>query len=541
MEKRALLAVVLSLLVFFLYQYFFDQSRKPPVDNGTPTKSASQQSKDEQIESYEKAVPLPEEGDTRRLVEVRQAPETTEKEISVTTDLYTAVFITRGAMLKSWKLKKFKDKIGEDAQAIELITEGKTEDLPLGLILSNSNVHSFQNAVFKVDKDSLTLMERGEEGSVSFSWISPEGIEINKKFIFKNDKYVMGLDVSVRNLSERDVKDHLVLSWKNKPDLSKDVDRFSFSGPVTLANGELEEIKVKKLDEDKTFSGTIQWAGYEDKYFISCVIPMDPQKVQLKISKSLSDVVSVDIMKPIELYRGQRETYSYSIYSGPKDYYILKSVGSDLKKALNLGWFDVIAKPMLIFLKYIDRFTHNYGIAIIVLTIVIKIIFFPLTHRSYKSMKDMQKVQPLMLNLKKKYKDDKQRLNKEIMALYRTHKVNPLGGCLPILIQIPVFFALYRALLGSIELRHAPFIFWINDLSAKDPYYITPILMGASMFIQQKMTPTVGDPTQAKMMLIMPIVFTFMFLNFPSGLVIYWLVNNVLSIGQQFYINKYTA
>ncbi|MFH1625768.1 MAG: membrane protein insertase YidC, partial [Pseudomonadota bacterium] len=172
---------------------------------------------------------------------------------------------------------------------------------------------------------------------------------------------------------------------------------------------------------------------------------------------------------------------------------------------------------------------------------VIKILFFPLTHKSYKSMKDMQKVQPLMLKLKKKYKDDKEKLNKEIMALYRTHKVNPLGGCLPMVLQIPVFFALYKALLGSIELRHAPFILWITDLSAKDPYYITPLVMGATMFIQQKMTPTVGDPRQAKMMLMMPIVFTVMFLNFPSGLVIYWLVNNVLSIGQQFYINKYTG
>jgi len=212
-----------------------------------------------------------------------------------------------------------------------------------------------------------------------------------------------------------------------------------------------------------------------------------------------------------------------------------------LQKALNFGWFDVIAKPLLIFLKYINEFTHNYGVAIILLTVVIKILFFPLTHKSYKSMKDMQKVQPLMLKIREKYKNDRETLNKETMALYRTHKVNPLGGCLPMILQIPVFFALYKALLGSIELRHAPFLLWINDLSAKDPYYITPIVMGATMFIQQKMTPTVGDPTQAKMMLLMPIVFTFMFLNFPSGLVIYWLVNNVLSIGQQLYINKYAA
>jgi len=194
---------------------------------------------------------------------------------------------------------------------------------------------------------------------------------------------------------------------------------------------------------------------------------------------------------------------------------------------------------MLWLLKFFYNLIHNYGVAIILLTIVIKLILYPLTHKSFKSMKEMQKIQPKITALREKYKDNKEMLNKEIMTLYRTQKVNPLGGCLPMLLQIPVFFALYKVLLDSIELRHAPFIFWIQDLSAKDPYYITPILMGASMFIQQKMTPQVGDPTQAKLMLMLPIVFTFMFLNFPSGLVIYWLVNNLLSIAQQFYINKY--
>ena len=539
MEKRALLAVVLSLLVLFLYQYLVDSGKEPPIDEGAPQETISQPTKSISPEYPGREDPFSGERYKRQTLEAEQVQQYPEKEITVTTELYTAIFTTRGAALRSWRLSKYKDKIGEDAHSIDLIPQGGPGELPLGLRLSKTSVHSLDNAVFEVDKDSLTLMQEGEVGSVSFSWTSPEGIEINKKLTFSNDKYVVALDISLRNLSDRDIREDIILSWRTAIDTAKDTDRFSFWGPVTLANGELEEIKVKKLDEEKVFSGNIQWAGYEDKYFISCLIPQDEQKSALNISKSLKDVISIDFHRPIELYRGQGVTYSYLMYSGPKDLDILKTVGSDLNKALNLGWFDIIAKPMLIFLKYINEFTHNYGIAIILLTVVIKIIFFPLTHRSYKSMKDMKKVQPLMIKLKKKYKDDKQRLNQEIMALYRTHKVNPMGGCLPILIQIPVFFALYRALLGSIELRHAPFFFWINDLSAKDPYYITPILMGASMFIQQKMTPTVGDPTQAKMMLIMPIVFTFMFLNFPSGLVIYWLVNNVLSIGQQFYINKY--
>jgi YidC/Oxa1 family membrane protein insertase len=210
----------------------------------------------------------------------------------------------------------------------------------------------------------------------------------------------------------------------------------------------------------------------------------------------------------------------------------------DLEKAIDFGMFDIIAKPLLYILKYLNKATHNYGLAIIILTIIIKIIFFPLTHKSYKSMKAMKDLQPKMMALKKKYKNEKERLNREVMNLYRTNKVNPLGGCLPLLVQFPIFIAFYWVLLGSIELRHAPFMLWIKDLSAHDPYYITPILMGASMFIQQKMTPTVGDPTQAKVMLAMPIIFTFLFLKFPSGLVIYWLVNNVLQIFQQLYIDK---
>jgi YidC/Oxa1 family membrane protein insertase len=218
----------------------------------------------------------------------------------------------------------------------------------------------------------------------------------------------------------------------------------------------------------------------------------------------------------------------------------MKALNVGLENAIDFGsWIKWLAMPLLIVLKWIFQYVQNYGIAIIILTILIKIIFWPLGNKSYKSMKEMQKLQPKMQELREKYKDDKQKLSQETMALYKTHKVNPLGGCLPILIQIPVFFGLYKVLLYAIELRHSPFFFWIQDLSAKDPYYITPIIMGATMFIQQKMTPTMGDPMQAKIMLLMPVVFTFLFLNFPSGLVLYWLFNNIISIGQQVYINKH--
>jgi YidC/Oxa1 family membrane protein insertase len=209
-----------------------------------------------------------------------------------------------------------------------------------------------------------------------------------------------------------------------------------------------------------------------------------------------------------------------------------------LSDAVDFGFFGFLARPLLHVLKFFYGFLHNYGLAIILLTVIIKLIFWPLTQKSYTSMKGMQKLQPQMQKLREKYKNDKQRLNVELMNLYKEHRVNPLGGCLPMLVQIPVFFALYKTLLISIELRHAPFFLWIADLSAKDPYYVTPLLMGASMFVQQKLTPSTMDPMQAKLFLAMPIVFTVLFLNFPAGLVLYWLVNNLLTIGQQYLIYR---
>ena len=211
---------------------------------------------------------------------------------------------------------------------------------------------------------------------------------------------------------------------------------------------------------------------------------------------------------------------------------------ADAEKLLDFGYFTIVAKPLLWFLSLSNSITKNYGIDILILSILIKIIFLPLTQISFKSMKEMQKIQPEMNRLKEVYKNDKARLQQEIMLLYKRRRVNPMSGCLPMVVQIPVFIALYNALQNALEMRHAPFFLWIRDLSAKDPIYITPLVMGASMVIQQKMTPSAADPAQAKLMLLMPVMFTFLFLNFPSGLVLYWMVNNVLSIAHQHYMNK---
>ena len=295
----------------------------------------------------------------------------------------------------------------------------------------------------------------------------------------------------------------------------------------------------------------MDWTAYEGTYFMNAILPAAESMQSLTMQSAGEDIVKMAVNGNLDtLQPGEEKTYSYQLYFGPKKLDILKAVGSNLDKAVNFGWFDVIAQPTLFLLNFFYGMFKNYGIAIILVTIIFKAVFWPITQKGLKSMKNMQKLQPKMVKLKEKYKGDPAKMNQEVMNLYKTYKVNPLGGCLPMVLQIPVFFALYKVLLMCVELRHAPFMLWITDLSAPDrlsigfdiPYVggipVLTLLMGGSMFLQQKMTPTTADPTQAKIMMFLPVVFTFMFVNFASGLVLYWFVNNLLAIFQQQMINR---
>ena len=288
---------------------------------------------------------------------------------------------------------------------------------------------------------------------------------------------------------------------------------------------------------------------------MSSIIPAAMTEASMQLGMVSEEVFKNQIMMPeVSIPAGTQKVYEYDLYFGPRSMRILKSLGNGLARSINFGMFDFLAKPCLWLMNLFYQVIPNYGIAIIILTLLTKILLWPLGNKSYKSMNQMKKLQPLMTEIRQKHKNDKKKMNEEVMALYRTYKINPLGGCLPMVAQIPVFFALYRMLYEAIELRHAPFFGWINDLSAPDrlfhfdfsipfmqPPYGIPVLtliMGASMLLQQKMSPPPGDPSQAKIMMLMPIIFTFIFINFSSGLVLYWFVNNILSIGQQYYIQK---
>ena len=456
------------------------------------------------------------------------------KEITIETDLYRAVLTTRGARLKEFYLKNYRRKANESSSLVNLVStaaQGGTFALT-----GEGDFSVADHVIYSVDKDENFLRISGsEEKSLTFSFLLPSGVTLLKTYKFNGQNYSVAVDLQVQNSSPSARQGTLSLALLEDTDQTLTGDIVDdTSAAASLIGGKLQVDTLSDLTkENKIYKEEVLWSGYKNKYFIKSVGAADLQKLEVAIHKKGS-IVETRFNSPLLLIpAGGVVSLNYFSYFGPLDYQILKDAGHNLVSAVNMGFFEILAKPLFYVLKFFYDYVGNFGWAIILLTVLIKIIFWPLTDKSYKSMKAMQTLQPEMTKLREKHKNDRDTLNKEIMALYKEHRVNPLGGCLPMLVQIPVFFALYEVLMNMIELRHAPFIFWLTDLSAKDPYYITPLIMGATMFIQQKLTPSQLDPIQQKIFLAMPIVFTFLFLNFPSGLVVYWLVNNVLTIAQQ--------
>ncbi|MBU4372081.1 MAG: membrane protein insertase YidC [Proteobacteria bacterium] len=565
MDKRTLLAVVLSVVVLMVYQNFFV---KPPVKTALdpPRQEASVSSRTAPQQTPpadpgKASAPAAIQTGAMGRIPAAEAVTGSERDVIVENPLYRAVFTTRGAALKSFQLKRYKTEVANSEDLVDifmrLIGQGKPKPeggpkpielvhvlegmpRPLSVSFPDSTVNIPDGGFYEADGSLLDMTKGMKPRRLTFTQSYPGELRIDKTFTFHPDKYSFELEVRVHNLGAAPLNQSGGLTWYQYVDPNAPTDSYGHDGPVSYIAKSMDRPEVSNMEADKTLGPDVSWGGFESKYFIAAMIPQNPSLTTFRMSKDANNLIAVGLKGPKNVIPpDQPGVFSYALYMGPKDYSILKSQNLGLENAIDFGdWLKWLAIPLLITLKFLYGYVGNYGIAIIILTILIKLIFWPLGNKSYKSMKEMQKLQPLMAALREKYKDDKTRLSQESMALYKTHKVNPLGGCLPMVVQIPVFFGLYKALLYAIELRHSPLFWWIQDLSAKDPYYITPIIMGGTMFIQQKMTPTGADPMQAKIMLFMPIIFTFMFLNFPSGLVIYWLFNNIISIGQQVYINK---
>lgn len=547
-QARLLLAIGLSFLVLFVWSMFFTE--KQPVNQRTEPEVAEMAQPANRGEREQ----LPAKEPIQPIDQPTERPQTTaiqaSREIGVETPFYNVRITTRGATLTSYILNKYREAVEADAPKKQLIPQ----EFKGGIVhtsLLNRSITGLKDAVFTVNRDEKKILVTDEKKVLSLDWTSKEGITVSKIFTFDPQSYMIELKIVLFNNGTGRIDDNLVLALRS-PVLEEK--GYGFVGPSALIDDHLEQVKAKKIEDKSEFSGKIKWIGIEDRYFISSIVPGEEVDGRMKLSLIDKTVTNRLVNPAFELGSGASKEFQFYIFMGPKSMELLGRLGHGLDKALNFGFFDILAKPCLWFMNQIHGVIPNYGIAIILLTIFTKVLLWPLGNKSYKSMSEMKKLQPLMTEIREKYKDDKQKMNQELMGLYRTYKVNPMGGCLPMVLQIPVFFALYRMLYQAIELRHAPFFLWINDLSAPDrlfefgfsipfmePPYGIPVLtivMGATMLLQQKMSPPPGDPTQAKMMMLMPLVFTFIFINFSSGLVLYWLVNNILSISQQYYVQK---
>ena len=552
-QSRLLLAIVISLVIFLAWQFFF----APPPPEQQPVKKAEEPAgaKEQPVQTQDQAKPYSADSEQSGLTAQPATGGTATpiaRTITVETPLYEAKISESGAVVYSFLLKKYRESVQKNAQLKQvLINERAVGVGHLGF--SGKSIAGLDKAVFSTDLTAERVVVNERTRNLAFVWRSPEGVVIQKTFSFDSESYVVGMDVTIKNGSGRGIQDRLIVGLNGKAPGDKRL--YAFEGPSALINDELLEIKIKKLKEQNTFDGKINWVALQSRYFMSGLIPEQIEEAGLHLALESEKVVKAQYQQPEKaIPPGNQYTYKYKLYIGPKRISQLRSVGNNLEKLIDFGWFDFIAKPCLWLLNLFYSVIPNYGVAIIILTILVKLLLWPLGSKSYKSMSEMKKLQPLMKEIREKYKDDKQRMNQEVMGLYKTYKVNPLGGCLPMVVQLPVFFALYRMLYEAIELRHAPFFLWIDDLAAPDrlfrfdfsipfmePPYGIPVLtvvMGASMLLQQKMSPPMGDATQAKMMMFMPIIFTVIFINFSSGLVLYWLVNNILSIAQQYYTQK---
>jgi YidC/Oxa1 family membrane protein insertase len=542
---RAIIAIVLAFLILIGYQYLFvapeqqqptvEKTVEAPQPKGTPP-------------ALESPAPVISSEQPAEFVQPAMLPSQSGKDITVKTASYTAVISEAGGGLKSFKLNNYTESSGPDSVLKELVSTDSIIDLPLYFSWGVDPGRA-QVPLFVADREELRV-ESGQSQTLTMTTKLSSGLQVTRRLVFDPESYLINVEIDIYNFSETPLQGSPYMSLTNRP-FESTSQRYLFSGPAALVDGKLQEVKPDDIEEaDKTLKGNITWAAFEGTYFMTGIIPEIQEGNTLKLSAGDDKIKTLLIGAEEVIPANGRLQYKYQAYFGPKKMSTLKEVGHDLDRIVNFGWFDKIAKPALYLLNFFYSYVGNYGVAIILVTVLIKLLFWPIAQKGLKSMKNMQKIQPKMAKLREKYKNDSARLNEEMMNLYKTYKVNPLGGCLPMILQIPVFFALYKVLLQAIELRHAPFMLWITDLSAPDrlmigvdiPYLggvpVLTLLMGGSMFLQQKMTPSPADPTQAKIMMFLPVIFTFLFLNFASGLVLYWLVNNLLSIAQQYMINK---
>ena len=535
MDKRTLLAIALSILILVIYQEWVTRYYGPPPSPPSEVTKEAEKPAAADRAATPPTAPAP----AKQAMPVELPVAKSAKDVRVETDNYIAVFTTLGARLKSFKLKHYRSSVDEQSPPFDIVTSAPNVPLPLGVRWQGATPADDGSVLYGVQGGDLKLAGEAK-GTLVFQGQTADGLVITKSLVFSGSTYPIQLEISLRAADNAARVSEILFT--DKSDHTVPNPAAPFEGLVALVDNKIKREPPPEANKGHEFSGDVAWAGFGHTYFFIGLLPEKGANHKIAVHHTGAAVTAA--------LSGPTADARYTLFIGPKDLDTLKSLEKQLERSIDFGYFGFISIPLLYVLHFSHQFTASYGIDIILLTVLIKILMAPLTHKSFVSMKKMQKLQPQMERLKEKFANEKEKLNKEIMELYRRNGVNPLGGCLPMVLQFPVFIGLYNALSTPIELRHAPFM-WIKDLSRPDweslPFTlgdwhlgipILTLLMGASMFIQQWMTPSAGDPNQRKMMMLMPIMFTFMFVSFPAGLTVYWLINNILSIGQQYWINR---
>jgi YidC/Oxa1 family membrane protein insertase len=538
MERNVLAAVALSILVLVLYQAFLAPPPEPPKPTPAPPPSASSQ-----------AAPPPAQSGAPKAGVLAEAPaaatdSTPGRDIVVENAAVRAVFTTKGGALKSWRLKRYHN---ESGQPLELVPE----HVPPGTVRPFTLATDDQAASALLATATYTTDETGDGAhgfpqTLRFGYEDGTGLTAQKTFAFVADEpYVIGVTASV---SQNGQPRPVVIEWG--PALGNGVVQHSRSynpppQPIFFKDRKVTRVTAAKISQQAVQQGTFGFAGVDDHYFLSAIVePKQPLKIEYRAIDMPVEGVADGAHFAAWSARFDSSPQEATYFLGPKDFDVLARVDRDLVRAIDFGIFSWLVVPLLRALKWVNGYVGNYGWSLVILTVLINLAMFPLRHKSVVSMRKMQEIQPEVKAIQDRYAKLKMsdparsKMNTEMMNLYRERGVNPASGCIPMLLTLPVLFAFYSLLAVAIELRGAPFVLWIHDLVAPDPYYVLPVLMGASMFLQQKMTPSTADPMQQRMMLVMPVVLSGMALWWSSGLLLYWTVSNVWGIGQQMITNR---
>ena len=532
--QRLFLLIVFCLSVFLLVDAWQrENSPKPAPQTEHPVKT-------------QQVAPTPSE----KLAATQQVPTTPQtaatqagQKISVKTDYLLAEMDTAGGDLRRLELLKHRDTL--DKKKNFVLLQNEPEHIYVaqsGLIGHDLPTHKTQ---FSAESTNYELKPGTERLEVRLTAPAVDGIKVTKVYAFRKSSYLIDVSYEISNNSANPLQPFAYFQFlrDGKPPAGETKLVPTYTGPAIYTEQEkFNKIEFASIDKGKAKyqqNADNGWVAMLQHYFLAAWLPKDKTPREYYAKKLGEDLYSMGTILPVtKVEPGKNATITVPLYAGPQEQDSLSKLAPGLGLAVDYGWLTAIAVPLFWVLSWLYKWVQNWGVAIILLTVLIKSLFYPLSAASYRSMAKMRVLAPKMQKIKEQYGNDRQRLHQAMMELYKTDKINPLGGCLPIVVQIPVFIALYWVLLASVELRHAPFTLWIEDLSAPDPYYVLPVIMGVTMIIQSRLSPEPPDPIQAKMMKIMPIAFSVFFFFFPAGLVLYWLINNILSIAQQWQITR---